>query len=125
MTSRRQAMSLLALRHLARQLKVSGDDMRIRIATMLAALAACLGLAQGAGAQSTDNRPTRPIRLILPSAPGSITDMFARAFADRLSTTLKQQVIVDNRPGASGILATKAVMSAPPDGYTFLYTSAS
>lgn len=76
-------------------------------------------LAQG------DAWPARPIRLIAPGLPGAASDVFARALAERLTAVLKQQVIVENRAGASGIIAAKAVMQAPADGYTFLYGTAS
>lgn len=99
--------------------------MRIRIAALIAVFSALLGLAQGVAAQSAETWPTRPIRLVLPSAPGGASDVLARAMAERLGAALKQQVLVDNRPGASGMIATKAVMGARPDGYTLLYTTAS
>ena len=81
-------------------------------------------IAQSSGA-TAEGWPTRPIRLIVPSSPGAGSDLLARAMAQRLSTALKQQVIVDNRPGASGVIATNAVRSAAPDGYTLLYSNAS
>ncbi|MCY1509295.1 hypothetical protein D9M68_436330 [compost metagenome] len=61
----------------------------------------------------------------MPGLPGGASDVFARALAERLTPVLKQQVLVDNRPGATGMIATKAVMHAPADGYTLLYATAS
>lgn len=92
-----------------------------------AALAAVAGLSLAgmATAQAADAWPGKPIRLIVPGLPGAASDVFARAIAERLGTVLKQQVIVDNRPGASGMIATKAVMQSPPDGTTLLYATAS
>lgn len=92
--------------------------------TALTVLAApCFG--SGARAQAADGWPSRPIRLIVPGLPGAASDVFARVLAERLGPVLKQPVLVDNRPGASGMLATKAVMQTPADGYTLLYATAS
>ena len=76
-------------------------------------------------AAAADAWPSRPIRLVVPSAPGTGSDLVARAMAERLSAALKQPVFVDNKPGGSGLIATRAVMSAPADGHTLLYTHAS
>ncbi len=62
--------------------------------------------------------PTRPIRLIIPAAPGGTTDGLGRIFGARLSEVFGQQVVVDNRPSASGILAAEITRAAAPDGYT-------
>jgi tripartite-type tricarboxylate transporter receptor subunit TctC len=70
-----------------------------------------------ASAQST-NWPERPIRLIVPFTPGSSSDIVARIVAQRVGERLKQQLIVDNRVGASGNMGTEAVARADPDGYT-------
>jgi tripartite-type tricarboxylate transporter receptor subunit TctC len=67
--------------------------------------------------------PTRPIQLLLGFPPGGPNDLVARAMALRLSDQLKQQVVVENRPGANGNIAASAVARANPDGYTFLYNS--
>ncbi|MGZ8265277.1 MAG: Bug family tripartite tricarboxylate transporter substrate binding protein [Burkholderiales bacterium] len=74
-----------------------------------------IGVATGAGAQSY---PAKPIRLIVPYAPGGDTDSVARMFAPKLAEALKQQVIVDNRPGAGSLIGTEAMLRAPADGYT-------
>ena len=63
--------------------------------------------------------PSRPIRVIVPYAPGGSTDNAARSFTERLTAALGQQVVIENRGGASGVLGTEAVMRAAPDGYTF------
>jgi len=65
--------------------------------------------------------PNRPIRLILPYAPGGGSDLTARIIAEHLSTSLGQNVIVDNRPGASGLLGHTIGAKATPDGYTLLW----
>jgi tripartite-type tricarboxylate transporter receptor subunit TctC len=76
-------------------------------------------LAAGGGAQAQDY-PSRPIRLLTPAAPGGTTDLLARIFGAKLSESLKQQVIVDNRASASGVVAGEITAKAPPDGYTLL-----
>jgi tripartite-type tricarboxylate transporter receptor subunit TctC len=67
--------------------------------------------------------PARPIRLIVPDAPGGSPDQLARLLAKALSESLGQQVFVDNRPGAAGVLATDTAAKAPPDGYTIAMTT--
>ena len=66
--------------------------------------------------------PVKPIRLIVGYSPGGGTDVLSRVLAKYLGESFKQTVIVDNRPGAGGILATELVAKAPPDGYTLLTT---
>ncbi|WP_447989846.1 Bug family tripartite tricarboxylate transporter substrate binding protein [Achromobacter spanius] len=72
--------------------------------------------ARTAWAQSTF--PTRPVRLLVGFAPGGLTDIAARALAERMGKTLKHNVVVENRPGGQAIIATVAVARAEPDGYT-------
>jgi tripartite-type tricarboxylate transporter receptor subunit TctC len=67
--------------------------------------------------------PARPVKLIVPSSPGGGTDLFARLLGQALSEALKQQFIVDNRPGASGNIGAVAAAKSPPDGYTFLVSA--
>lgn len=73
-----------------------------------------------AHAQSASNFPNKPIRLIVPVAAGGNVDLVARAIAEPLSKALGQQVIVENRPGASSLVGTMMVANAPADGYTLL-----
>ena len=79
-----------------------------------------LGLALASPAFAQQDYPNRPIRLITPAAPGGTTDLLARVFGTHLSEALKQQVIVDNRASASGVIAGELTANAPPDGYTLL-----
>src|SRR2546425_5386320 len=67
--------------------------------------------------------PARPVKFIVPSSPGGGTDLYARQLAQALSESLKQQFIVDNRPGASGNIGAEAAAKAAPDGYTFLVSA--
>jgi tripartite-type tricarboxylate transporter receptor subunit TctC len=71
-----------------------------------------------------DTWPSRPVTLVVAASAGSGTDLMARELGHRLGAVLKQNVVVDNKPGASGIIATQAVVRAPADGYTLLYTNA-
>jgi tripartite-type tricarboxylate transporter receptor subunit TctC len=74
-------------------------------------------------AAAAETWPARPIRFIVPFAAGGPTDVLSRFLAERLSQSLGQQVIVDNRPGAGGNIGAEAVARAPADGYTFLFAS--
>jgi len=65
--------------------------------------------------------PSRPVRVVVPVPAGSGADIVAREIAQRLSSVWGQQVIVDNRPGANGIIGTSLVAQSKPDGYTLLY----
>ena len=84
------------------------------LATVACALTA---LATPGAAQ---NYPDRPIRMIIPLPPGGVVDIMARLLQPHLEKALGQSIIVDNRPGASGIIGANAVATAPPDGYTLL-----
>jgi len=82
-----------------------------------AAFALLAGIAASAPAQ---NFPTKPIRFLVPFGPGGVGDITARVVAQKMSVALGQQVIIDNRPSAGGIVATELVAKAEPDGYTLL-----
>ena len=69
--------------------------------------------------------PDRPLRMLVPFAPGGPLDMTGRPLAEEMSRILGQTVVFENRPGANGIVATQAVAAARPDGYTLLYTTGS
>jgi tripartite-type tricarboxylate transporter receptor subunit TctC len=76
-----------------------------------------------APAMAEDNYPSKPVRLLTGFPPGQATDVLGRSIAQKLQESLGQQFLVDNKPGAAGIIATQAAMAAPADGYTLLLTS--
>ena len=85
----------------------------------LACLAYVMSMLPSA-ASAADAYPSRPIRIVIPSGAGGITDILGRVIAQKLTDSLGQQVVIDNRPGASGILGSQIVAKAAPDGYTLL-----
>jgi tripartite-type tricarboxylate transporter receptor subunit TctC len=94
--------------------------MRACVAGFLAAPAAALTLLAAA---AQPGYPSRPVRIIVPDGAGGVADLTTRIIADKLSEKLGQQFIIDNRPGAGGIVAAKAVAAAAPDGYVLHLTS--
>jgi tripartite-type tricarboxylate transporter receptor subunit TctC len=85
----------------------------------LATLAAAL-IPVGAAVAQTGPYPNKPIKVIVPFAPGSATDQIARAFTAKMGETLGQPFIIDNKPGANGMIGADATAKAPPDGYTIM-----
>jgi len=90
----------------------------MHVKTLLAALAAAVSLAAPLAAQA-QAWPSQPIRLVVPFPPGGTTDQIARHVQPHLQQALGVQVLVENRPGASGAIGTATVAKAPPDGNTF------
>ena len=93
--------------------------MRLLVAALATVLAVLLSLATAAQAEY----PEKPIRLVVPFPPGGVTDLVARLMAERMSAEFGQQVIVDNKTGAGGVIAGDIVAKAAPDGYTLLLTT--
>ena len=93
--------------------------------TLMASALALLSITNATAAQSARAYPERPIRLLIAQAPGGNADIIARALADGLAERLGQSIVADNRPGASGIIATETTVRAAPDGYTILLVPSS
>ena len=100
---------------------------RLRVGSLLAGLISGLipGLLTTASAQTPDRYPSKPITIVVPYAPGGSNDVFARVLARGLTASLKQTVVVENKPGASGNTGTAFVAKSAPDGYTLVVVSSS
>ena len=83
-------------------------------------LAALIALTAAAAIAPAQQYPAKPIRFLVPFGPGGVGDITARVVAQKMSVSMGQQVIIDNRPGAGGIVASEIVARAAPDGYTLL-----
>ena len=96
----------------------------MRAAALVLAIAATLsaGAASPRVAQAQNDYPNRPVSLIVPYAAGGVADVAMRLLGDKLSARLGQQLVIENRPGAGGIVAAQAAAAAPADGYTLLMT---
>jgi tripartite-type tricarboxylate transporter receptor subunit TctC len=92
----------------------------VRSLTLALALAASIGASAASAADAGRDYPNRPIRLMVPNAPGSSVDTLSRIVATSLSEVLGQQVVMDNRPGAAGVIAMEIAKNANPDGYTLI-----
>ena len=77
-------------------------------------------VSHGTLALAADNFPYKPVRIIVPAAPGGTTDIAARLLADKMGAALGQNIVVENRAGAAGIIGVQAFLAAAPDGYTLL-----
>lgn len=94
--------------------------------TLMASAMVASCITPASAAQTTrSGYPERPIRLLIAQAPGGNADIIARALADGLAERLGQSIVADNRPGASGIIATETTVRAAPDGYTILLVPSS
>jgi tripartite-type tricarboxylate transporter receptor subunit TctC len=98
------------------QRSVVGVPGWLRGAAALVALACAAALADNA--RAAGDYPIRPVRIVVPYGPGGAGDLTIRLLANKLSQNLKQSFVIENRPGAGGIAAIRAVLSAPADGYT-------
>ena len=83
-------------------------------------IACCAFVLTGLAHCNAAEWPTKPIRLVVPSSAGGAADLMGRTFATALGSALGQQLVIDNRPGAGGIIATESVARAAPDGYTLM-----
>ena len=92
-----------------------------RILGNLIKLGVALSIGLGSTLALADNYPSKPIKAIVPFAPGSTTDQIGRAFAAKMSELLGQPVVIENRPGANGLIGADFVAKAPADGYTILF----
>ncbi|WP_444814960.1 tripartite tricarboxylate transporter substrate binding protein [Variovorax brevis] len=98
----------------------------IQIARLAAATTiACMATFATATAFAQGGYPNKPIRVIVPFAAGSTTDIIARAIADKMGASMGQPLVIDNRGGASGTIGQQAVATAAPDGYTIMIHSSS
>lgn len=93
----------------------------MRPVTILVLAAACAAPGQHAAAQAPGSYPNRPIRMILPASPGGPVDVIARTVGAGLAEALGQQIVMDNRAGAGGIIGAEIVVNANPDGYTLMF----
>lgn len=91
--------------------------------SILRAIAGVVGIAATFGVQAAEPYPSKPIRIIVPYSAGGTVDLVARVLAQQLGAQMNAQFIVDNRPGASGVIGSEAVAKAPADGYTLLVQS--
>ncbi|RDI24309.1 tripartite-type tricarboxylate transporter receptor subunit TctC [Pseudacidovorax intermedius] len=98
---------------------------RRHILAGIAPLALPLALPTSAFAAEESSYPQRPIKLVVPQPPGGPSDIVARFLAESMRASLGQPLVIDNRPGAAGLIGTAAAAAAPADGYTVLVTSRS
>jgi len=96
------------------------DISRLRMGAWLSGVVLGLTLGWSCGVQAQAAWPTKPVRLVVPYAPGGANDILARLLAEKLTTSLGQPVVVENKPGAGAVVGTDVVAKAAPDGYTFL-----
>jgi tripartite-type tricarboxylate transporter receptor subunit TctC len=114
--------ALIRKNHSRRSLEEQKEEEMFRISGVLSALAlaAFSVLCDGSGSAFAQTYPAKPVRMIVPFPPGGAADLMGRVLAQQLSDQLVQQVIVENRAGASGNIGAEAVAKAPGDGYTLL-----
>ncbi len=93
-----------------------------RLAAVAAAIAAAIATLGAVPGWAQNHYPDHPVALIVPYGPGGVADVGMRLLGDKLSTRLGQQFVIENKPGAAGIIAAKAGADAAPDGYTLLMT---
>jgi tripartite-type tricarboxylate transporter receptor subunit TctC len=114
-----EAVTTLCLNHRMPR----ADDMTYKTSLFVLCFAALFATSQPLAAQS--DWPNRPVRVIVPFGAGGSSDTLARIVANHLSTAFNQQFVVENRPGAGGVIGVQAIASAEPDGYTIGMTNLS
>jgi tripartite-type tricarboxylate transporter receptor subunit TctC len=92
----------------------------IKLSLLACAIAALAASPLAFAAESVKDYPNRPVRMLVPNAPGSSVDTLSRIVANKLSDVLGQQVVIDNRAGAGGVIGMEIAKSANPDGYTMI-----
>ena len=97
----------------------------MRLATLAATTVLCAASALVCAQPLPKDYPNKPIRVVVPFVPGGPPDLIIRMLAPRMSTSLGQQLVIDNRAGAGGIVGSIVVAKSPPDGYTWLFNAAS
>src|SRR4051812_36238966 len=107
------------------QIRSGSTRIGMKLLTLAAALSIALVSTQAAYAQGDAKYPTRPVRVIVPFAPGGVTDVMGRLLAQKLSDSLGKQFYIDNVGGAGGNIGTGMAVREPPDGYTLGITSSS
>ncbi len=120
----RDAVVDASLRDRGRQTRLNEEESMFRIACA-SLFAALIALPAPSAAAAAEGYPQKPIRLIIPFAPGGGTDLLARIMQEKLDRLLGVSVIVDNRAGGAGTIGFTLTARAAPDGYTFMVTSAS
>jgi tripartite-type tricarboxylate transporter receptor subunit TctC len=101
--------------------RLPGPSSRSAGALLVASLVACVASCP----VNAETYPDHPIRLIIPFSAGGPNDLIARPLGEKMSQALGQPIVIDNRPGANGIIGTTVVAKSPPDGYTMLMTTGS
>src|SRR3569623_190138 len=96
---------------------------RARRRLVVAALGGMGAIVAAPFARGQGRFPAKPVRLIVPFGPGGLADISARMTAERLGERLGQAVVIDNRPGAGGVVAAQAALNAPRDGHTIVLFS--
>ena len=91
--------------------------------TNLTTALACALLSIAAPGSAQEQFPSKPIRMLVPFSAGSATDFFARLLGAKMTEHWGQQVVIDNRPSAGGVIASETLLAAPPDGYTLMLVS--
>src|SRR3954465_15697489 len=104
---------------------LSGVDKRIMKLVLLSCAAVCALPTSSFAQPLPKDYPNKPIRVVVPSPPGGPPDLIMRMIAPKMSAGLGQNLVIDNRAGAGGVVGTNFVAKAAPDGYTWLFTTAS